>query len=421
MLRAAARLVSGVGAGTLELGRKLRRGEALAPVALGSATLGVADAVACGNFLANPDEWDRAEPRDAFHDEFAAWNGSLVARGFASGREALSACLAALDLRPGDEAILPGYSCVVVPNAFAFAGLDVRYVDIELDTYGMDADALEAAISPRTRVVLVHHLFGYVCRDYERILQLARRVGARVIEDCAHATGASFRGVRVGNRGDFGFYSFEQSKVLNTTQGGVAVSTSPELARRLVEVHAASPPPTHEHIRRLLRTELLHYFTMSHRAREVLARWAYAEFGADVLVSTPPEEVAGSRPDAYGRRMAGATASLARLQLHRAEELAARRRAGARRWDGWSRARGLRGPHVLPGSLPVPLRYPVLVDAHVKANPSSLQAELGVEVGRWFMGSHHPVHRPDPACPRADEAVRRSINLPCLLPGVEAT
>jgi len=77
---------------------------------------------------------------------------------------------------------------------------------------------LASKIAPRTRAILLQHLYGLVCRDYDEILDLAKRHGLAVIEDCAHATGARHQGVRVGNRGDLAVYSSEQSKIFNTIQ-----------------------------------------------------------------------------------------------------------------------------------------------------------------------------------------------------------
>lgn len=149
------------------------------------------------------------------------------------GRVALSACIYALDLQPDGEVILPGYTCVVVPNAFSYAGVKTVYSDIELDTYGLDVSQIENKITNKTKAILIQHLYGLVCRDYEAIIDLATHHGLKVIEDCAHCTGAEYKGKKVGNLGDVAFYSSEQSKVFNTIQGGVAVTNNDLLAQRL--------------------------------------------------------------------------------------------------------------------------------------------------------------------------------------------
>src|SRR5262249_42952166 len=133
-----------------------------------------------------------------FENAFAKWNGSSYAFAFAAGRKALSACIYALGLQEGDEVIIPGYTCIVVQNAFDYVGVTTRYCDIELDTFGPELSSVASVITPRTKAILVQHLYGLVCRDYEGILDLARQRGLRIIEDCAHVTGATFRGRHVG-------------------------------------------------------------------------------------------------------------------------------------------------------------------------------------------------------------------------------
>jgi len=169
------------------------------------------DDLACvDHALGHPDEWFDTEVEHAYQREFAAWNGSEYALAFAQGRVALSASIYALGLQPGDEVIVPGYTCIAVPNAFRYAGITVRYCDIELDTFGPDIASVLPLATPRTKAILVHHLYGIVCRDFDRLLEFSRQRGIRVIEDCAHTTGATYRGRRVGNWGDVAFYSSEQ-------------------------------------------------------------------------------------------------------------------------------------------------------------------------------------------------------------------
>ena len=202
---------------------RVAKGLPLTTVPLGSMTLDMSDVEIARDWLSRRRQWCDTNVIAEFETAFAAWNGSMFAYSFMGGRVALSAALYALDLQPGDEVIVPGYTCVVVPNALRYAGVEPVYCDIELDTWGPDAESLEARVTPRTRAVLIHHLYGLVCRDYDAILRFARSRGLHVIEDCAHATGAVYQGVRVGNRGDIGFFSSEQSKVFNTSQGGMAV------------------------------------------------------------------------------------------------------------------------------------------------------------------------------------------------------
>ena len=170
--------------------RRVLAGEPLATPPFVGATLDADDAERARSWLQRRERWYDTRIVEDFEARFAAWNESDDAVAFMGGRVALSAIIDALELRPGDEVIVPGYTCIVVPNAFHFAGVDVCYADIELDTYGLDVRACEERITSRTRAIVVHHLYGLVCRDYDALYELAARHKLCVIEDCTHAAGA---------------------------------------------------------------------------------------------------------------------------------------------------------------------------------------------------------------------------------------
>jgi len=245
---------------------------------LTSMTLGPDDVEIACRWLRDPRCIEAPELIAEYESRFAAWNESQAAFSFLGGRVALSAAIYALGLRAGDEVIIPGYTCVVVPNAFHYAGIKQIYCDIELDTWGADVASVEAHLTSRTRAVLIQHLYGLVSRDYTAILDLARRHGLRVIEDCAHAAGATFQGVKVGNRGDVGFYSSEQSKVFNTTQGGIALTNDAAVARRLKEYQARAAYPDPSRTERLLYTLLLNYFANRDPQRWWRGDWATVRY-----------------------------------------------------------------------------------------------------------------------------------------------
>ena len=327
---------------------------------------------------------------------------------------ALSACVYALGLRPGDEVILPGYTCVVVANAFRFAGVVPVFADIELETYGLDAGSAARRITPRTRALLLHHLYGLVCRDYEALLDLARRHGLPVVEDCAQATGAVWQGEKVGNRGEMGFYSFEESKVMTTILGGMAVTGDDRLAARLREYQERAPTPAPERVESILRTALLDYYQLKHPKRWFFGDVAHLLHGKQRIVSTSQEEEQGTRPADYRQRMPSPIAALGRNQLAKVDRYNELRRQAALRWDRWCDEGGYRRPVVLEGSVPVFLRYPVMVSPEMKRDLSWAESSLGVSPGVWFTSPLHPAPSVVDDCPNADEAVRRCVNFPCL-------
>lgn len=383
--------------------------------ALDSMTLDADDVELARTWLRRRDGWEDRSLTMRFEAEFRAWNGSRHAFSFASARVALSACVYALDLRPGDEVILPGYTCVVVANAFRFAGVRPVFADIELETYGLDVRRVAEKITPCTRAILLHHLYGLVCRDYDALLELAATRGIRVVEDCAHATGAEYRGQKVGTRGQLAIYSSEQSKVFNTTEGGLAATNDDGLAARLAEYQQQAPEADPARTEAQLRTLILNYYRAKAPQSWWRARAAVLRHGRNRVVTTTPEEELGIRPAHYGRRMSAPIAALGLNQLAKVDAYNRLRRENAARWDRWCNEAGYAPPLAISGSTPVYLRYPVLVEPERKRDTSWAVTELGIRVGEWFVGHLHPVRERMPDCPAAGVAVDRCVNLPCLL------
>ncbi|MEW6380565.1 MAG: aminotransferase class I/II-fold pyridoxal phosphate-dependent enzyme [bacterium] len=382
---------------------------------LGSMTLDQDDVDLARNWLQNRSQWMDPGLVTQYETRFAHWNGSKHAFAFMGGRVALSACIHALGLQPGDEVILPGYTCVVVPNAFHYAGIKVVYCDIELDTYGLDVAQIKSKITAKTRAILLHHLYGLVCRDYEAIIELAKHHGLRVIEDCAHSTGAEYRGRKVGNWGDAAFYSSEQSKVFTTIQGGIAVTNDEKIAEGLREYYDQAPLPDEDWLDKQLHNVILNYYRFKHPHRWWRGDLINIRYGDKSLVSTTCEEEQGICPGHYGRKMIAPIAAIGINQLKKIDHYNERRRQTAKRWDQWCMARGYKQPVVIDGSVPVYLRYPVLVEPEKKQDPLWAVKELGVNIGVWFVTNIHPAQRVVEGCPNANLAVKQCINFPCLI------
>lgn len=399
--------------------RFLGRPERLSPTPFVGQTLGPDDVRLAEKLLSEPDSYLDEHLVRRFESDFVATTGCRYAFAFRSGREALSAALQGLDLHPGDQSVLPGYTCVVVPNAFRYAGVEVVYADIEAESYGIDITDLRQKVTRDTKVILLQHLYGLVSRDYEEVLNLASERGIAVIEDCAHSTGAQQSGLSVGLRGDVAVFSSEQSKVLNTIRGGVVVTESDGIAERIAAYRDSAPQTTVDEVRAMLSGIVLGYAVLREAQHPLRAAVAELRYGRRRIDSTSPEEIRGVRPADYGRRMAGAIAALASNQLSKMPDFNAARRKNAKVWDQWCRERDLTPPFVKRDSTPVFLRYPVQVPEAMKNDPSWARRELGFDVGLWFTGTHHPVDRNTGLCPVADACVRTVINLPTL--GIDAS
>ncbi|MEO8257203.1 MAG: DegT/DnrJ/EryC1/StrS family aminotransferase [Acidobacteriota bacterium] len=168
----------------------------------------------------------------AFEQEFAAFVGVAHGIGVGSGTEALHLALRACGIGPGDEVITVAHTAVATVAAIELAGAVPVLVDIDPEFYTLDPSGLERAITPRTRAIVPVHVYGQAA-DLDPILAIARAHGLRVIEDCAQAHGATYRGTRVGAWGDLACFSFYPTKNLGAIgDGGMVVTDDPALAER---------------------------------------------------------------------------------------------------------------------------------------------------------------------------------------------
>jgi perosamine synthetase len=178
----------------------------------------------------------------AFEQAFAARIGARHAITASYGRMAFYFVLRALQLPPGSEIVVPALTCWAVPELARVAGLRVRFADVNPATFCLDPASLEATVTDRTRVVVPTHLYGLPC-DVEAILDIAGRHNLAVIEDCAHALGATYRGRPVGTFGDGAVFSFQAWKPLNCSGGGMAVVRDAAVATRVRQQVEALPWP----------------------------------------------------------------------------------------------------------------------------------------------------------------------------------
>jgi dTDP-4-amino-4,6-dideoxygalactose transaminase len=168
--------------------------------------------------------WTGEEGR-LFETEFAAFAGSRHAIALANGTVALELALYALGIGPGDEVVvasrtfIASASCVVMRGAVPVVG------DVDRDSQNITADTVLAALTPRTRAIIAVHLAGWPC-DMDPILELARERGLWVIEDCAQAHGATYKGRPVGSMGDVNAFSFCQDKIMTTGGEGGLLATN---------------------------------------------------------------------------------------------------------------------------------------------------------------------------------------------------
>ena len=184
---------------------------------------------------------------EAFEQEYAEWTETPHAVGVSSGTEALVLALKALEIGAGDEVIVPANSFIATAEAVALANATPVLVDCDPDTHLLGADAVAAAIGPRTRAVIPVHLYGATV-DMDPIMEVARKAGIAVIEDTAQAHGARYKGTRVGTIGDLGCFSFYPTKNLGGWgDGGAVVTADAELADRVRLLRSHGERPRYHH------------------------------------------------------------------------------------------------------------------------------------------------------------------------------
>jgi 8-amino-3,8-dideoxy-alpha-D-manno-octulosonate transaminase len=170
-----------------------------------------------------------------FEKELAARMQTRFALAVTSGSAALTTALAALEVGPGDEVILPAWTWYSCYNAIVLAGALPVFAEMD-ESLNLDPADVEKKITPQTRVVMAVHLLGSPC-DMTRLLALARQHRLRVLEDCAQSLGASYRGRPVGALGDVGIYSMQIHKTITAGEGGALVTSDPLLFERATRFH----------------------------------------------------------------------------------------------------------------------------------------------------------------------------------------
>ncbi len=252
----------------------------------------------------------------AFEEEWAAYCGVDHAVGVASGTDALELSLAALGVGAGDEVVVPANTFIATAAAVVRAGATPRFADVSDDTLLMTPRTLAEAITPRTRAVIIVHLYGQM-PDMTGLLATARQAGTAVIEDAAQAHGAEWDGRRAGSFGEAACFSFYPAKNLGAAgDAGAVVTSRPELADRIRSLanHGRSGGGSHYQHDRLgtnSRLDALHAILLSGKLARLDA-WTERR----IALASRYRELLGSGEFAgAGLRLTGA-APLARHVYH---------------------------------------------------------------------------------------------------------
>ena len=167
-----------------------------------------------------------------FEEEFSKYSGSKYGVSVCNGTAALHLAIISLGIGEGDEVIVPVSTFIATANAVKMSGAKPVFVDISEDNWTIDYKKIEEKITDRTRAIIPVHLYGIPC-DMDEIMEIARRNKLYVIEDCAEAHGAKYKGKMVGSFGEIGCFSFFGNKIITTGEGGMCITNNKELKNKM--------------------------------------------------------------------------------------------------------------------------------------------------------------------------------------------
>lgn len=173
--------------------------------------------------------------------KFAALHNVKYCLGVTNGTQAIELVLAALDIQSGDEVIVPAFTFISTFTAPIYANATPIPVDVDSETFCMTPEAFEKAITPKTKAVIPVHMAGQMC-DMDRICEIAKRNNIRVIEDAAHAHGASWKDKKAGYYCDAAIFSFQNGKIMTCGEGGAIITNNKELYDKLYLLHGVGRP-----------------------------------------------------------------------------------------------------------------------------------------------------------------------------------
>jgi dTDP-4-amino-4,6-dideoxygalactose transaminase len=243
------------------------------------------------------------EEVESFERAFADYCGGGHAVGVASGTDALILALRALGIGPGDEVITVSHTAVATVAAILAVGATPVLVDIDENSMTLNPSAIDAAVSSRSKAVIAVHLYGQAA-DLDALMEIVRRHGLILVEDCAQAAGGRYRGRRLGGIGDIGCFSFYPTKNLGAIgDGGIIFTRDVKIAERVRqlrqygwddarETHEAGLNSRLDSIQAAILGAKLEYLDLDNARRAAIARRYHRDL-SDLPITTPKERDGG--------------------------------------------------------------------------------------------------------------------------------
>ncbi len=352
-----------------------------------------------------------------FEGRFAEFHSMQNAVSASFGRMAFYYILRALELPPESEILFPALTFWVVPEMARRAGLRPVFVDVDAHTFNLDPSRIETTITDRTRVIVPTHLYGQPC-DMNQIMRIAERHNLIVVEDCAQAAGARYRGRRVGTFGQAAFFSFQMLKGINTYGGGMAVTDDAAIAARVRAQSEAEPLQT--------TTELIKRFTSSIAARSLVSPKGFAWWGFPIGAALSNVSDADLSkyfwekirplekfPPSYRRRLSNVQAILGLRALNRLDEFNERSQSHADVYTrGLANCPAIETPHAIDQAEHVYYQYCIYVSNPKLAKRRAIRRGVDFETTHVDVCSSLPLFKEFAAnCPGAEKTAE-ALQLP---------
>lgn len=306
-----------------------------------------------------------------FEEVFAHFCSTSYAVATCNGTTALHLALLSLGIGEGDEIIVPDLTFVATANAVAYTGATPVFVDVDRQTWNIDASKIQEKITERTKAIIVVHLYGLPC-DMDAIENVVKPYNLKIIEDAAEAHGAEYKGKRVGSIGDIGVFSFYGNKIVTTGEGGMITTSNHKLAEdiKMLRDHAMS------------RTRRYWHDTLG-----------------------------------YNYRITNIQAAIGVAQMEQVDSFVGAKRRNADYYKAFLRGtNGLTLPMESDGCKHVYWMYSVLIEDSFGVSRDEVMVRLreqGIDTRPFFYPLHQlPMYRRDNGYPVANELSRKGINLP---------
>ena len=375
------------------------------------------DVLAAAKICCQPWKWKKGEAIKAAEEWFKDYFGVKTTVSFNAGRSALLAILEGFELPQDSEVMLQAFTCVAVPNSVIWAGLKPVYVDID-KSLNLDIGDAKRKITPKTRIVIVQHTFG-VPADMDKVIKFCKQQNLLLIEDCAHALGAKYKGKLAGTFGSAAFFSFGRDKIVSSVFGGMATLNQGSKInnQKLNSYHEKLPYPGYFWIGQQLLHPLISQLALSLYNVLNIGKGMLWLAQRLRLLSFPvyPEEKKSIQPHEFPKRYPNALALLLLNQLKKLEVMNVRRQEIAEMYRNKLKS----AQHVLPENVAgaMNMRFNVLTPrAEELWNKAKTR---GMILGNWYQHVIDPsgvnlrkVNYIPGSCPNAERIAKESLNLP---------